>query len=177
MLDPNFYEHIRALPSVYSPNAYREFIDAFGTHFVRRLQLGGAKHQTLLFEDDYELNERQLTSEISGGYSGQTGSSSMGLSFSSGVSSAKNSTKLNVSGGDPTAPTDGVWRDSLYRFEPHAFPASLASLAIFLPSPQREHFERTVKEVALAHHLQKSKAVASAGEKDGNQWLLGKVRV
>lgn len=179
MLDADFQAHILALPAVYAPEAYRELIESFGTHFVRRLQLGGAKHLTMLFEEEEEINERAITSEIAGSYGGGGGGASVeaGTFSRSAVRSATSSTQLHVTGGDPTAASDAAWRDSLFRFEPHAFPSGLTSLAVFLPSPQSQHFERAVKEYALEHHLQRSKANAITGEKDGQQWVLGKVPV
>lgn len=179
MLDEGFRAHIAALPAVYARDAYREFIEAFGTHFVRRLQLGGAKHLTMSFEEDEEINERAITSEIAGSYGGggvASGSLGAGVSSRSAVRSATSSTQLHITGGDPTATSDAAWRESLFRAEPHAFPSGLTSLAVLLPSPQSQHFERAVKEFALEHHLQRIKANAVTGEKDGEQWMLGKVQ-
>lgn len=130
-----------------------------------------------MYDRDEEVNEQSLASEISGSYGGHSGTVGASLSRKNALSKAKSSTQLNVSGGDPTSTSDAAWRESLFRFEPHAFPSSLTSLAIFLPSPQRECFERAVKEVALAHHLSKSNADTIAGEKDGDAWSLGNVCV
>jgi hypothetical protein len=45
-LDPTFQDYAARLPATYRANEYREFVELFGTHFVRKVQMGGTPSDT-----------------------------------------------------------------------------------------------------------------------------------
>ena len=52
-LSPFFIDAINKLPEEYDEAAYRGFIDNFGTHFRKRITLGGKLIQLAYTTEDY----------------------------------------------------------------------------------------------------------------------------
>ena len=64
MTDPRRQEHVELLPDDYDEKAYFAFLELYGTHFVRSLQMGGAKHVSAEFESNAEVDVKEIQAKL-----------------------------------------------------------------------------------------------------------------
>ena len=60
-----YQEHVDGLPEKYDSERYYQFIDLFGTHFIRRIRLGGAKYVSLETTSQEQIDTKSLKADIS----------------------------------------------------------------------------------------------------------------